>query len=69
MAQPAFDTSLSANGIAETTMQSLPGRTLAGAGVGADECDFVSDYEFKMLMTLVVIATVAFGCIVNGWLM
>ena len=66
MAPQAFDTSLSANET-EATMQSFSATNLAGAGMGAEECDFISANEFKMLMTLVVIATVAFGCIVNGW--
>ena len=68
MAPRAFDTSLNENEMAEVTAQSLSAKDLAGVGMGMEECDFISDSEFKMLMTLVAIATLAFGCIVNGWL-
>ena len=67
MAPQAFDTSLSANENAEATMQSLLAGNVAGAGMGVEECGFVGDYEFNMLMALVAVATVAFGCIVTGW--
>jgi hypothetical protein len=67
MTPQALDTSLSANEIAEDSMQSLS-RNMTRVGMGLEECDFISANDFKMLMTLVVIATAAFGCIVNGWL-
>ena len=40
-----------------------------GNGVDSEECEPISDREFKMLMALVVVAAVAFGCIVNGGLL
>jgi hypothetical protein len=37
-------------------------------GFESEDCDPISDKEFKLLMALVGVATVAFGCIVHGWL-
>ena len=37
-------------------------------GFESEDCEPISDREFKWLMALVVVATVAFGCIVHGWL-
>lgn len=42
---------------------------MAGAGFDLEECASISDVEFRLLMTLIVAATFAFGCIVNGWLL
>jgi hypothetical protein len=37
-------------------------------GFEIEECDPISDKEFRVLMAFVVSAAFAFGCIVNGWL-
>ena len=36
-------------------------------GMDFEECAPIGDREFKTLMGLIVIATIGFGCIVNGW--
>jgi molybdopterin-biosynthesis enzyme MoeA-like protein len=39
------------------------------SGFDSEECEPISDREFKMLIALVMVAAVAFGCIVNGGLL
>jgi hypothetical protein len=46
----------------------LAGHFMSG-GVDFEECGPISDSEFKLLMALVVVATLVFGCIVHGWLL
>ncbi len=40
-----------------------------GGRLHFEDCEPISDSEFKVLMALVAIATFAFGCVVNGWLL
>jgi hypothetical protein len=48
---------------------SLPGGETIGLEFELTECDPISLKEFRLLMSFVVAATMAFGCIVNGWLL
>lgn len=51
-----------------STLSVLTGHFIDG-GFDSAGCEPISDSEFKVLMALVVVATLAFGCIVNGWLL
>jgi hypothetical protein len=68
MVPQVFDATPSADEIVEAAIESLSVTGLMQSGMSLEECEVVSDSEFRMLVTLVVIATGAFGCIVNGWL-
>jgi hypothetical protein len=46
----------------------LTGHFING-GFDSAECEPMSDSGFKVLMALVIVATFAFGCFVNGWLL
>jgi hypothetical protein len=69
MAPRMSDTSISANEIEKAGIPSLSASGLMGAGFDIQECDPISEKEFRMLMLFVGIAAFAFGCIVNGWLL
>jgi hypothetical protein len=68
MVPQVFDATPSADEIVEAAIESLSATGLMQSGMSLEECECLSDSEFRMLVTLVVIATGAFGCIVNGWL-
>jgi hypothetical protein len=53
----------------ETGLSTYHSGGMMGLGIELEECDPISTREFRVLMVLVVSATLAFGCIVNGWLM
>ena len=36
-------------------------------GIDSGDCEHISDDYFRILMALVVVATLAFGGIVHGW--
>ncbi|HTY37632.1 MAG TPA: hypothetical protein VMH23_11000 [Bacteroidota bacterium] len=40
---------------------------LFGGETAAEECGPITESEFRMLMTIVALAALAFGCIVHGW--
>jgi hypothetical protein len=58
----------SADGITNAGMPSFLASGAIHIGFEIEECEPVSQREFRMLMAFVVIAAFAFGCIVNGWL-
>ena len=37
-------------------------------GSDSEELESIGQDEFRILMSLVVVATLAFGCTINGWL-
>jgi hypothetical protein len=65
----AVSTSIAAeNGRKPSTVSLLAGHFIGG-GFDSEECEPISDGDFRLLMALVVVSTFAFGCIVNGWLL
>ena len=69
MAPRISETSISANEIGRASMSSFSASGLIGVGFNTEECEPLSQREFRILMAFVVIAALAFGCIVNGWLL
>ncbi|MBF8294561.1 MAG: hypothetical protein HW389_1106 [Bacteroidetes bacterium] len=61
-------TSIAAEDAPKGSILSLLAGHFIGGGFDSAECEPISDSEFKVLMAVVVVAAIAFGCIVNGWL-
>jgi hypothetical protein len=69
MTPQAISTSIAAENAPKASMLSLLAGHFIGAGFDFDECEPIGNGGFNMLMALVAVATLAFGCIVNGWLL
>lgn len=69
MALQVSETPGIADEIKKANVPSFSVNGLTGMGFDIEECEPISEREFRMLMAFVVIATFAFGCIVNGWLL
>lgn len=68
MTSEMTDRPISQDGGAEANKGPLLAAHFGVGGFESEDCDPISDREFKLLMALVTVATVAFGCIVHGWL-
>ena len=62
-------TSIAAEDGRKPNTLSLLAGNFIGAAFDSKECEPLGDGSFKVLMALVVVATLGFGCIVNGWLL
>jgi len=61
--------SIAAKDGGKTSIASALAGNFIGAAFDSKECEPLGDGGFKVLMALVVVATLGFGCIVNGWLL
>ncbi|MCX6135727.1 MAG: hypothetical protein NTU47_18125 [Ignavibacteriales bacterium] len=52
----------------KTSIARLLAGHFIGGGFDPEECEPVSDREFRLLMGIIAISALAFGSIVNGWL-
>lgn len=68
MAPRVSNTPENTDTIEESVMPSFRANGTIEMGFDIEECEPVSEREFRMLMAFVVIAAFAFGCIVHGWL-
>ena len=62
------DMSIAAKDGGKTSIASALVGHFIGVGFDSSECEPISNKEFKMLMRTVAVSALAFGCIVNGWL-
>ena len=69
MTHQMSNTSIAAEDTGKASIATFLADQFVGGGFESEECEPISDGEFKVLMTLVVFAAFAFGCIVNGWLL
>ena len=69
MANHMSDSSTAAGELTKTGLGSLIAGYFSGCRTHREECEPVSDREFKLLMAFVVLATFTFGCVVHGWLL
>lgn len=56
------------NGRKELLVSLLAALVLSG-GSNSEEQEPIGRNEFRILMSLVVLAALAFGCTINGWLL
>ncbi|MDP2884878.1 MAG: hypothetical protein Q8P51_07650 [Ignavibacteria bacterium] len=61
-------TSLDAENATKGSTFSLLAGLFIGGGIETEDSEPINDGGFKWLMALVIVAAIAFGCIVNGWL-
>ena len=62
------DMSIAAKDGGMTCIASALAGHFIGVGFDSSECEPISDREFRLLMGIIAISALAFGSIVNGWL-